>query len=176
MKGDQKMGQLRPLYQYAEFKSSSFLHIVDLAKGPNPDAIFCMLDNRYLNGFINNVEVLGAYMIDNRDNSEFEAMCDRIDKLINEESREVTNVSNVNEYDDIIILGKSDDLYHIFWADHDEHVESDYHRAMYGRISKRHFKSDEDALESLRKWVDDIQGDGKSKYIPDKFFKGVIVL
>lgn len=108
------MGQLRPLYQYAEFKSSSFLHIIDLAKGPNPDAIFCMLDNRYLNGFINNVEVLGAYMIDNRDNSEFEAMCDRIDKLINEESREVTNVSNVNEYDDIIILGKSDDLYHIF--------------------------------------------------------------
>ena len=115
-------------------------------------------------------------MIDNRDNSEFEAMCDRIDKLINEESREVTNVSNVNEYDDIIILGKSDDLYHIFWADHDEHVESNYHRAMYGRISKCHFKSDEDALESLRKWVDDIQGDGKSKYIPDKFFKGVIVL
>lgn len=47
---------------------------------------------------------------------------------------------------------------------------------MYGRISKCHFKSDEDALESLRKWVDDIQGDGKSKYIPDKFFKGVIVL
>lgn len=83
---------------------------------------------------------------------------------------------NRNETAEIPLTDKiplSDD---IDWADHDEYVESDYHRAMYGRISKRHFNNDEDALESLRKWVDDIRGDGKSKYIPDKFFKGVIVL
>ena len=64
----------------------------------------------------------------------------------------------------------------IIFLDVDGVLNSQSYRLRCKLNDNSEWEIDEDALESLRKWVDDIQGDGKSKYIPDKFFKGVIVL
>ena len=122
---------------------------------PPDDVMFSYISRRYLSLFINYMTILGAYMI--RRYMSHENFCEaiaRIDSMIKDDSQFHTNVSNCDEFDDILILGRSGEYYYVLWTDCDT---SD---CCFGKLSKSHFNGNNElALDSFRVWAVD-----RSKY------------
>lgn len=129
-----------------------------LLHGIQPGTAFYYVSSTYLNGFINYVDIIDAVMIQQyRNDEEFDAAIKKI------ENKDSYHTHFGNEYDDIMILGKTDDMYVCFYFDNDV---SD---CDIGGVSIDEFKTDNEAIESFRqyvKYVKEIQESKRTYNIP----------
>lgn len=159
----------------------------DLMEGPKEDIVYCYVSTTYLNGFINYVNILGAYMtrryksLDKNKNSEdlnWKDSCTLIDRG----HAFHTDLSDSYKYDDIHILAECGDYYYYFWSD------CDCSDSCMGKFAKSRFESNEQALASFKDEIFSLNiWDAEEsyvreheseylKYIPKGFFSGWITL
>lgn len=158
-----------------------------LLSGPRDGYNYTYVSNTYLNGFINYVDIICGYMIRRYsiyDNSKWLNQCNNIEAL---KDSPHTNISDINEFDDIIILAESDTSYWIFWNDCDcsdccigKLSKKEFHDAHHPNIDsiKKEFKKYVIAClvtSTGRKFVPDTY-DNYLKYIPPEYFRGWIKL
>lgn len=158
--------------------------------GPMNDHVYAYVSTTYLNGFINYVDIIGAYMtrrykelaanitVINSSDLSWEDSCALIDKG----QQFHTNVADSDEYDDIHILAKCGNYYYYFWSD------CDCSDSCIGKFEKSRFESDEEALAAMKEeiigyniwdkdqaYVREHESD-YLKYIPRSFFSEWITL
>lgn len=162
----------------------------EMMEGLKEDLVYSYVDTAYLNGFINHVNILGAYMTrryknlgksksdSNQNNLSWEESC----KLIDSKDDLHTDISDCNKYDDIHILAECGNHYYYFWSD------CDCSDSCIGKFSKSRFESEEQALLSFKDeilsfdiWDNDESyvrehEDEYIKFIPKEFFTGWITL
>jgi hypothetical protein len=117
-----------------------------ILNGLQDGQVFSYISKTYLNGLINYVDIIGAFMINrysqfNEDEDEWEKRCKNVDSLIDEYH---TYLGDSDRFDDILILAKGADSYWLFWKDCDG---SD---CEIGRLPKSLFESKEVALRYLK--------------------------
>lgn len=142
--------------------------------GIQPGISYDYVSSTYLNGFINYVDILDAFMIHRYMNEkEFTESIERIKHKI--KTREVhTNVQDSSEYDDILILGKIEDMYVYFWND------CDCSDCCIGAINKDVVENrDSKAITLFRRYADKLKKIDTAQdvfFIPLEFFTGWITL
>lgn len=145
-----------------------------LLHGIQPGIDFNYVSFAYIAGFINHVDIISAVMLQRyMDDEEFQGSVQRIQSEVETPFETHTNVSNGELYDDILILGRTDDMYVYFWEDRDV---SD---CRIGGISVDKFQNITEVIESWQYFIDYLvqEGDARSYFkIPVKFFKGFITL
>lgn len=170
-----------------------------LDEGVKDGISFDYVPTTYLNGFINCVQVIDAYMFRrykilesylmkrygsysqsliegnvDPNNLTWEQSCRMIDKDAEELKHDFTHT--IEKYDDLLILGKLSDSYWIFW------VSCDSSESCIGRLPISTFETDNDAKEAMRIAakefsVESSQGEGDNiKQIPVQLFSGNISL
>ena len=115
----------------------------ELMEGLKEDIMYAYVSTTYLNGFINYVDIIGAYMTrrykelekDKSDKNPNDLSWEESCKLIDNNTDFHTNVSDCNKYDDIHILAKCGDYYYYFWSD------CDCSNSCIGKFSKSRFES-----------------------------------
>lgn len=150
----------------------------DLVSGLKDGTMYWYVSSTYLNGYINYVDIIAAYMVRHyMDENQWASACE----LIDAGSEAHTDVSDCSKYDDILILSKSGDYYIIFWSD------CDCSDCCIGKINKSKFTSEDDVISSFKEGIqslgifdmNDIEKDGWDKHmkgIPPTFFIGWITL
>jgi len=90
-----------------------------LLTGPSEGYDYVYVSNTYLNGFINYVDIISAYMIRRYSigsDDEWNEACKNVDLLADDVH---TDISDSSKFDDVIILAESEHCYWIFWDDCD---------------------------------------------------------
>jgi len=139
--------------------------------GIQPGISYDYVSSVYLNGFINYVDIIDAFMI--RRYMDFAESIERIKtKIKNKEFH--TNVQDSSEYDDILILGKTEDMYVYFWND------CDCSDCCIGAINKDLVENrDSKAIALFRRYADKLKKIETAQdvfFIPLEFFTGWITL
>ncbi len=162
----------------------------ELMEGLKEDIMYAYVSTTYLNGFINYVDIIGAYMTrrykelekDKSDKNPNDLSWEESCKLIDNNTDFHTNVSDCNKYDDIHILAKCGDYYYYFWSD------CDCSDSCIGKFSKSRFESEKQTLLSFKEeifsfniWDSDESyvrehEDEYLKFVPKEFFTGWITL
>ena len=188
---------IKSIYDYMdtiEYPSNELL-----VEGVKDGTSFDYVATTYLNGFINYVQIIDAYMIRryktlekylvekygtydqsiiegnvDPNNLTWERSCRLIDDL--SESGNFHFTHSANKFDDMLILAKQAGSYWIFWTD------CDCSDSCIGRLPLSTFDSDEEAKESLKlaalefSTEDSTVEDEKIKRIPLSLFSGWITL
>ena len=145
----------------------------ELITGLKPGIGFDYVATTYLNAMINYVDIIDAGMIRRyMTKEEFDESTKRIMNFIQNNDIH-TNTSNCDLYDDILILGKTEDMYVYFWSD------CDCSDSNIGALAKDTFSSDREAIESFRlylQWLIEIDTAKEAYIIPEGFFRGWITL
>jgi len=170
-----------------------------LAEGIKDGISFDFVPTTYLNGFINCVQIIDAYMFRrykvlesylvnkygtydqsiieaniDPNNLTWERSCCLIDERM--EKRDFHFTHTMENFDDMLILGKLSDSYWVFW------VSCQPSESCIGRLSISTFESDNDAMESLKKAAKDFSNEDskkdidKIKQIPIELFSDSIQL
>lgn len=154
----------------------------DLLHGPIEGCNYVYVSNDYLNGFINYVHIISAYMIRRYsigNDDEWNNKCKNVDLLADEKCH--TNISDSSKFDDVIILAESNDCYWLFWDD------CDCSDCCIGKFYKS--KIDKNDIEhEFKKYVLDCiynclpdnelchEDEYYIKHIPASYFRGWITL
>ena len=145
----------------------------ELITGLKPGIGFDYVATPYLNAMINYVDILDAGMIRRyMTKEEFDTSTQRIMDFIQSKDTH-TNTSNCALYDDILILGRTKDLYVYFWSDCDSSDSN------IGAIATDTFNGEKEAIESFRlylQWLIEIDTAKEAFIIPKEFFRGWITL
>lgn len=130
----------------------------DLMEGPAEGIIYSYVSTTYLNGFINYVEIIDAYMTrrykelranNTEDELCWEDSCALIDKLLADSNYVHTDTSDCSEYDDIHILAKCGDYFYYFWSD------CDCSDSCIGKVRASEFENEEDAKKQFKEFLYD---------------------
>lgn len=156
-----------------DFKFSEHIEYPEhgmLISGIKPNVCYDYVSSNYLNGFINYVDILGGAMIHHyMSSSEFEDAKIRVDEYLKSNDCH-TNVSSADKFDDILVLGKSDDMYIFFWSDRDC---SD---CCIGGVPSTDFDTEDEAYESFLQFAKNHSLGRKIVMLPKSFFRGWITL
>ena len=147
----------------------------EIAHGIQPNVLFDYVNVAYLNGFINYVDIIGGAMLQRyMKDDEFNKAIEQVNDHIADGSH--TDVSWSEQYDDIVVLGRTDSMYVYFYADRDV---SD---CMIGGLPADKFASDEEAFNEFMAYVIDCHNFNQDKTgnrfykLPKEFFTGWIKL
>ena len=152
-----------------------------LLTGPSEGCDYVYVSNTYLNGFINYVDIISAYMIRRYligNDDEWNEACKNVDLLADDFH---TDISDSSKFDDVIILAESEYCYWIFWDD------CDCSDCCIGKFNKSEIDKN-DIEHEFKEYVLDCVYDSLPdrelchedeyyiKHIPASYFKGWITL
>lgn len=166
------MKEIKPILQYFE-EEYEYPSNEQLLHGIQQGVLFSYVASTYLQGFINYVDIEAAVLLNrySETDEEFQKQIDSIKKEVAEQNEVHTYLY---DYDDILILGKTDDMYIVFWSD------GDVSDCNIGGLPLDTFESLSDAIEALYKEAEYLVADNvevKDYYkIPVEFFSGWITL
>lgn len=140
------------------------------------------VSSTYLNGLINYVDIIDAWMIKRylkskndieyvatKDQKSWEESCEYVDELTDDPLHFHFKHSSSN-FDDMIILAKGADSYWLFWDD------CDCSDCSIMRISIKTFESDEEAKKSVMQYAKEVSDENIIHHIRPGLFRGWITL
>jgi len=160
----------------------------DLMEGPTEGVVYSYVSSTYINGFINYVDIIDAYMarrykslrinynpeVRGENYLCWEDSC----SLIDAGGKPHTNLGISAKFDDIHVLGKCGNYYYYFWSD------KDCSDCCIGKISTDNYPLD-DVKKDFKKLIievgcfDSYNDENENEFIkqiPVDFFKGWITL
>ena len=111
------MKDIKPILQYFD-EEYEYPSNEQLLHGIQPGVLFSYVASTYLQGFINCVDIEAAVLLNrySETDEEFQKQIDSIKKEVAEQNEVHTSLY---DYDDILILGNTKDMYVVFWSDGD---------------------------------------------------------
>lgn len=166
------MKNIKPILHYCD-EEYEYPSNEQLIHGIQPGVLFSYVASTYLQGFINYVDIISAVLIHrySETTEAFNEITARIEKQAKEHIEPHTFLSNYD--DDMLILGKTKDMYVVFW------VDKDCSDCNIGGLALDTFDSENDAISALYAEAEHLieRGDVRGYYkIPTEFFSGWIML
>ena len=111
------MKEIKPILQYFD-EEYEYPTQEQLLHGIQSGVLFSYVASTYLQGFINYVDIEAAVLLNrySETDEEFQSEIEKIEKEVAEQNEVHTYLY---DYDDILILGKTDDMYIVFRSDGD---------------------------------------------------------
>jgi hypothetical protein len=161
----------------------------ELLGGPKENKMYVNVPDSYLNGFINHVNIIGAYAVERYKESDYAKTgmtMERYHRLLYKIRRgcsnlHYTDMGDDGTYDDVHMLTKCGNFYYYFW-----YCRSG--NSCISKFSKSKFESDGQAMAAVKEtiidrntWIFDKDyvrehEEDYIRYIPADFFNGWITL
>ena len=172
------MSEIKPIDEYIDFVEYPDDEMV--IHGLNMDVGFFYISNTYLNGLINYIPIIDAYLINrySYDIDKFDKCCEIFDNYTKQNNFHfnLTHAFNDPDYsDELLLLCENDYCYMLF------DVDPDCSDCSIAKIRKDHFTSKEEACESFYKYCmefseDNVKSNAKVYRISPSVFTGWITL
>lgn len=143
-----------------------------LLRGIHSGVLFDPVSVTYLNGFINYVDIVAAVLLHEYTNTA-EEFAEQVADIEKQAAEQRPPHTDCRKYDNMLILGKTNDKYVVFLSDNDV---SD---CAVGGLALETFNTVSEAIDALYKQADQFVADGSAlnySKIPKSFFRGWITL